>query len=136
MKEEKEMAERCAQSLREPDVERELEEVLPDGLNPARLSAFPQKRFWNSSAPYYAGKDIMHDLWHIALALKAVERILSLGIWAVDRESLTLAACFHGFIYRNVLGKNRCYLPQTTALCAEMNQFAEDFYRELLDGIR
>ena len=130
------MAERCAQSLREPDVERELEKAAAGWAASGKTFRFSTKALLEFIGPYYAGKDIMHDLWHIALALKAVERILSLGIWAVDRESLTLAACFHGFIYRNVLGKNRCYLPKTTALCAEMNQFAEDFYRELLDGIR
>lgn len=53
------------------------------------------------AAPYYAGKDIMHNLWHIELVLKMVDRILSLGNYNADRECLTLAAYFHGFIYQD-----------------------------------
>ncbi len=49
--------------------------------------------------PYYADKDIMHNMWHIELVLKSVEHILTLGQYEVDKESLTLAAYFHGFIY-------------------------------------
>lgn len=165
--------------------------------------------------PYYADKDIMHNLWHIELVLKAVDRILSLGNYGADRDSLTLAAYFHGFIYRDedtirqwlklqgyndaqtekiiqiawesqrteipetvegkilhdahvleggktylvvktlitgsvrgqsltetlrfmeqhVLGRNQCYLPETIPLCKEMNRYAGEFYRDLLDGI-
>lgn len=166
--------------------------------------------------PYYADKDIMHNMWHIELVLKAVDRILSSGQYRVDEECLTLAAYFHGFIYRDesrirdwmteqgyssemiaktvqiawesqrgeipdtiegkilhdahvleggktylvvktlitgsvrgqslletldymekqVIDKNKCYLPETIPLCEEMNRFASDFLRELKDGIR
>lgn len=158
--------------------------------------------------PYYADKDIMHDFWHIRLLQNSIENVLSLGRYAVDRECLTLAAYFHGFVYRDpdairswmdahgydaeytnkvitvsmesqrpnapetlegkilhdahvleggrtyltvktlitgsvrgqsleqtlefmrdhVLGKNRCYLPETIPLCEEMNRYTYDFY--------
>ena len=165
--------------------------------------------------PYYADKDIMHDFWHIRLLQNAIENVLSLGRYAVDRECLTLAAYFHGFVYRDpdairawmdahgydaeytnkvitvsmesqrpnapetlegkilhdahvleggrtyltvktlitgsvrgqsleqtlefmrdhVLGKNRCYLPETIPLCEEMNRYTYDFYMELSRGV-
>ena len=51
--------------------------------------------------PYYEGKDIMHDLWHIELVEKKVEQIITMGNYKVDRESLLLATWFHGFIYKD-----------------------------------
>ena len=51
--------------------------------------------------PYYEGKDIMHDLWHIELVEKKVEQIIAMGNYKVDRESLLLATWFHGFIYKD-----------------------------------
>ena len=50
-------------------------------------------------APYYAGKDIMHDMWHIELTERWVERVIALGGYEPDREALTCALYFHGFIY-------------------------------------
>lgn len=35
----------------------------------------------------------------------------------------------------NVLGKNKCYLPETMSLCDEMNSFTEKFFNELTEGI-
>lgn len=49
--------------------------------------------------PYYSGKDIMHDLWHIELVRKTVDRILSISNYEVDKECLILATYFHGFVY-------------------------------------
>ena len=54
--------------------------------------------------PYYENKDIMHDLSHIDRVLNYVEKLLSLGNYKVDKEVLTYAAYFHGFIYNNELG--------------------------------
>jgi len=51
------------------------------------------------AAPYYADKDIMHNLWHIELVEKWVDRIISLGGYSPDRGVLTYALFFHGFIY-------------------------------------
>ena len=49
--------------------------------------------------PYYADKDIMHNMWHIELVQKMVSKILSNCDYTVDEECLKLATYFHGFIY-------------------------------------
>ena len=51
--------------------------------------------------PYYQDKDIMHNMWHIELVQKMVNKILSSGIYDIDEECLTLATYFHGFIYND-----------------------------------
>ena len=53
------------------------------------------------SEPYYIDKDIMHNMWHIELVQRMIERILSLGIYEINKEHLLLALYFHGFIYRD-----------------------------------
>ena len=50
--------------------------------------------------PYYADKDIMHNMWHIELVKKMVNRILAGSSYSVDEECLLLATYFHGFIYQ------------------------------------
>ena len=177
---------------------------------------------WNEKAllefvePYYIDKDIMHNMWHIELVKKMVNKILFIISYEVDEECLVLATYFHGFIYkdeekikrwligqgydeekiskviriawesqrqevpetiegkilhdahvleggktylivktlitgsvrgqtlletlnymeRNVLDKNRCYLPETIPLCEEMNEYTNHFFEELMEGIR
>lgn len=49
--------------------------------------------------PYYAGKDIMHNMWHIELVKKMVDKIIAIGNYKVDQEQLLFATYFHGFIY-------------------------------------
>lgn len=51
--------------------------------------------------PYYADKDIMHNMWHIELVERMVEKILSVSNYEVEKECLKLATYFHGFIYRD-----------------------------------
>lgn len=51
--------------------------------------------------PYYIEKDIMHNMWHIELVKKMINRILSISNYKVDMECLTLATYFHGFIYKD-----------------------------------
>ncbi len=51
--------------------------------------------------PYYADKDIMHNMWHIELVKKMVDKIISIGEYEVNREVLLFAIYFHGFIYRD-----------------------------------
>ena len=51
--------------------------------------------------PYYADKDIMHNMWHIGLVKKMVSKILSSSSYEVDEDCLELATYFHGFIYRD-----------------------------------
>lgn len=54
--------------------------------------------------PYYADKDIMHNMWHIELVQKMINRILSHSSYKVDEECLKLATYFHGFIYSDEEG--------------------------------
>lgn len=49
--------------------------------------------------PYYADKDIMHNMWHVELVRKMVNKIISISNYEIDRESLLLAIYFHGFVY-------------------------------------
>lgn len=51
--------------------------------------------------PYYADKDIMHDMWHIELVRKMADKIVAMGDYDIDYESLVLATYFHGFIYKD-----------------------------------
>ena len=39
------------------------------------------------------------------------------------------------YMRNHVLGKNKCYLPETMSLCDEMNSFTEKFFNELAEGI-
>ena len=166
--------------------------------------------------PYYENKDIMHNMWHIELVERQMNKIIDVGQYSVNYEYLYLALAFHGFIYsdeqrirdwlfdkgytiesinqivkiswesqrpeipetiegkilhdahvleggktytvvktlitgsvrgqsllktleymrNNVLGKNKCYLPETMPLCDEMNAFTEKFFNELSEGIK
>ena len=166
--------------------------------------------------PYYADKDIMHNMWHIELIQKMINKIISIGNYQVDNECLKLASYFHGFIYsdepqirhwmsdhnytdeeiaktvkiawesqrseipetiegkilhdahvleggktyltvktlitgsvrgqsleetlnymeKNVLNKNKCYLPETISMCDEMNTYTTCFFSELKNGIK
>ena len=51
--------------------------------------------------PYYADKDIMHNMWHIELVKKMVNKILTIRSYEVEEECLLLATYFHGFIYKD-----------------------------------
>ncbi len=51
--------------------------------------------------PYYVDKDIMHNMWHIELVQKMVNRILSHCDYIIDEECLKLATYFHGFVYKD-----------------------------------
>lgn len=53
------------------------------------------------SAPYYADKDIMHNMWHIDLVHRWVDKLIADYNYDVDYDSLLLALYFHGFIYSN-----------------------------------
>ncbi len=49
--------------------------------------------------PYYENKDIMHNMWHIDLVEKWVRKIIKIGGYNVDEQSLYYALYFHGFVY-------------------------------------
>ncbi len=166
--------------------------------------------------PYYADKDLMHNMWHIELVQKMINKILACSSYSVDEECLELATYFHGFIYKdeakieqwmlaqnydkekiaktlkiawesqrseipetiegkilhdahvleggksylvvktlitgsvrgqtlldtldymekNVLDRNKCYLPVTIPMCEEMNKFTNSFFADLIEGIQ
>ena len=74
-------------------------------MNTEALTAF--------CAPYYADKDIMHNLWHIELTRRWIEKVIALGNYSPDREALEYALYFHGFIYSDE--------PAVRAWLAEQN---------------
>ncbi|MBR3975331.1 MAG: hypothetical protein IKJ88_05670 [Clostridia bacterium] len=73
-------------------------------MNEAKLLEFVR--------PYYANKDIMHNMWHIELVRKL------------------------DFMEKNVLDKSNCYLPETIPLCEEMNEYTNSFFEEIVKEIR
>lgn len=93
--------------------------------------------------PYYKDRDVMHNMWRIKLVEHTVDKTVALGGYEANRDVLTLATYFHGFVYGaqldfmrdNVLAGGKCYLHETIPLCEEMNRFTKEFYRELVKGI-
>lgn len=49
--------------------------------------------------PYYANKDIIHNMCHIDLVKKKIDKILEISNYKINYEFLILAMYFHGFIY-------------------------------------
>ncbi|MFT9495254.1 hypothetical protein [Anaerosolibacter sp.] len=52
-------------------------------------------------SPYYAHKDMVHNLSHIERVLKYALSIMDKGDYDVNRDILVYAAYFHGFIYHH-----------------------------------
>lgn len=57
------------------------------------------ERLLDFVTPFYAEKDIMHNMWHIELVIKYVNKIVDWGRYKVDYDKLIIAAYLHGFIY-------------------------------------
>lgn len=51
------------------------------------------------AAPFYDKKDIMHNLDHIRLVIKAVNGLLEGRKYNVDYDAIISAAYFHGFVW-------------------------------------
>ncbi|MEK6266525.1 MAG: hypothetical protein N2B06_17405 [Clostridium sp.] len=51
--------------------------------------------------PYYASKDIMHNLSHIDNVLKYVEKLLKAGKYEANNDILIYSSYFHGVIYNS-----------------------------------
>lgn len=49
--------------------------------------------------PYYEDKDIMHNMWHIELVKRTINKILKQTKYDVDKDLIEIAMYFHGFIY-------------------------------------
>ena len=58
-----------------------------------------EKELMEFVKPYYEDKDIMHNMWHMELVKKSVDKILEISNYDVDYDSLIMAMYFHGFIY-------------------------------------
>lgn len=90
---------------------------------------------WESQRPEQPetleGK-ILHDA-HVLEGGKTYTVVKTLITGSVRGQSLedTLR-----YMKSNVLGANKCYLPETIELCNEMNDFTEQFYYELMNGIQ
>ena len=39
------------------------------------------------------------------------------------------------YMNKNVLNKNKCYLPETLKLCEEMNKYTNNFYEQIIKDI-
>lgn len=48
---------------------------------------------------YYENKDIMHNMWHIELVRRTINKILKQTEYDVDKDLIETAMYFHGFIY-------------------------------------
>lgn len=51
--------------------------------------------------PYYENKDIMHNMWHIELVKKSLNKILQQSNYDIDKDLIEIALYFHGFIYED-----------------------------------
>lgn len=58
-----------------------------------------EQKLTEFAAPYYADKDIMHNMWHIELVKKKIDEITAISNYDINYEYLILATYFHGFIY-------------------------------------
>ncbi len=65
------------------------------------INMLNEKALFEFAEPYYIDKDIMHNMWHIELVKKMINKSLSISNYKADEECLTLATYFHGFIYRD-----------------------------------
>ncbi len=74
---------------------------------------------------------ILHDA-HVLEGGKTYTVVKTLITGSVRGQSLIETL---DYLEKYVLDKNKCYLPETIPLCAEMNDFTSMFYRELCLGI-
>ena len=85
-----------------------------------------------SEVPNTIEGKILHDA-HVLEGGKTYLIVKTLITGSVRGQSLLQTL---DYMEKNVLNKNKCYLPETIPLCDEMNKFTVEFYRELLEGIR
>ena len=79
--------------------------------------------------PYYADKDIMHNMWHIELVEKWVNKILGMSSHYVNSEHLTYATYFHGFIYTHE-SDIRTWLKEQNLSNADIRACLKSFQNE------
>lgn len=90
---------------------------------------------WESQRPVVPetleGK-VLHDA-HVLEGGKTYTVVKTLISGSVRGQSLLETL---DFMEQHVIGKNVCYLPETIALCREMNDWTQHFYEELKHGIQ
>lgn len=74
---------------------------------------------------------ILHDA-HVLEGGKAYLVVKTLITGSVRGQSLEQTL---DYMEKNVLGQNKCYLPETILLCEEMNQYTDKFFNDLVEGI-
>ena len=74
----------------------------------------------------------MHDA-HVLEGGKTYVIVKTLITGSVRGQSLIETL---DFMEKNVLNQNKCYLPETIPLCDEMNQYTNNFFKDLKDGIK
>lgn len=74
---------------------------------------------------------ILHDA-HVLEGGKTYTVVKTLITGSVRGQSLMQTL---DYMKHNVLGANKCYLPEMEELCKEMNEFTYEFYNELIKGI-
>ena len=85
-----------------------------------------------SEVPETIEGKILHDA-HVLEGGKTYVVVKTLITGSVRGQSL---ADTLDFMEKNVLNKNMCYLPETIAMCDEMNAYTNQFFQDLLDGIK
>lgn len=75
---------------------------------------------------------ILHDA-HVLEGGKTYLIVKTLITGSVRGQSLLDTL---NYMENNVLDKNKCYLPETIPLCEEMNKYTDNFFEELMEGIR
>ena len=74
--------------------------------------------------PYYKDKDIMHNMWHIELVKKAIDKILKNSNYNIDYDNIIIAMYFHGFIYSDE-DKIRAWLKKQNCEATKIEKIIE-----------
>lgn len=74
---------------------------------------------------------ILHDA-HVLEGGKTYLVVKTLITGSVRGQSLVDTL---NYMEKNVLDKNKCYLPETIPLCEEMNGYTNKFFKDLIEGI-
>lgn len=85
-----------------------------------------------SEVPETLEGKILHDA-HVLEGGKTYLVVKTLITGSVRGQSLVDTL---DYMQKNVLNKNKCYLPETIPLCEEMNKYTNSFYEELKAGIQ
>ncbi len=85
-----------------------------------------------SEIPTTTEGKVLHDA-HVLEGGKTYLMVKTLITGSVRGQSLleTLE-----YMKNNVLNKNKCYLPETIPLCEEMNNYTNEFFKQIMNDIK